>query len=87
MAETINYSIDSSDGWVQVAANPVAVTVKSNASGDDYPWFLAITPADVEPTVTGDLYYGPVSYLTGPFTGFLWLSVVRPINFSVTVED
>ena len=81
-AATANYTITTT--WTKVASNPTAVTIKSNTNG---PWYLAITSADSAPTVRGEYYDGPISWVGGTITGYIWIKSGQSditYNFAVT---
>lgn len=70
--------------WTKVATNPTALTIKCNTGG---PWFLAVTSADSAPVVRGEFYDGPISWLAGAITGYVWLKTGQSditYNFAVT---
>jgi hypothetical protein len=82
MSTTSNLSITPSDGWVEVASSPNAVTV-SNNSGNEY--YVAFN--DVVPTIQGELVPAGQSYMVGAFTGKLWIRATANVvnQFAVTV--
>lgn len=82
MAATTNPTITTT--WTKVATDPTAVTIKCNTHGS---FFLAVTAADSAPTVRGEMHEGPVSWVAGSVTGYIWLKTADSdvtYNFAVT---
>ena len=87
MAETTNITLNRADGWTKVASNPHAVTVKCNTLTQDEEWYLAVTAANVAPTVAGEMHRGDVSWVSGPITGYVWVRTHYSRAFAITKEE
>lgn len=88
MAQTTNVSLQLSDGWHSVATDASSVSIKANMAAWKKWRIYFSEDGSVPPGLNvGDLYEGSTAYITGSFTGTLYLLNTNDdeIDFSITI--
>lgn len=87
MAITSNREITKDEGWVEIASDPLALSMTANTPGI---WYIAVTEDSIPSSdVYGERMGDHDSYLTGSITGNVYLRVVsaKGIKFGITKEE